>query len=46
MSNHYHLMLETPEGNLLRAIRHLDGVYTQGFNKRKKRRVGSLFQGR
>ena len=48
MPNHYHLMLETPEGNLARAMRHLDGVYTQGFNRRKgkKRRVGPLFQGR
>ena len=48
MTNHYHLMLETPEGNLSRAMRHLDGVYTQGFNRRKgkKRRAGPLFQGR
>lgn len=45
MPNHYHLMVETPDGNLSRALRHLDGVYTQGFNKRK-RRVGPLFQGR
>ncbi len=45
MPNHYHLMVETPQGSLSRAMRHLDGVYTQGFNKRKKR-VGPLFQGR
>lgn len=45
MPNHYHLMVETPEGNLSRAMRHLDGVYTQGFNQRYKR-VGPLFQGR
>lgn len=45
MPNHYHLMVETAEGNLSRVMRHLDGVYTQGFNKRK-RRVGPLFQGR
>ena len=47
MPNHYHLMVETLEGNLSRAMRHLDGVYTQGFNRRKgkKRRVGALFQG-
>ena len=45
MPNHYHLMVETPEANLGRALRHLDGVYTQGFNKRHKR-VGPLFQGR
>ncbi len=45
MPNHYHLMVETPAGNLSRAMRHLDGVYTQGFNSRKDR-VGPLFQGR
>lgn len=45
MPNHYHLMLETPEGNLSRSMRYLDGVYTQGFNRRRKR-VGPLFQGR
>lgn len=48
MPNHYHLMVETLEGNLSRAMRHLDGVYTQGFNRRKgkPRRMGPLFQGR
>lgn len=48
MPNHYHLMVETPEGGLSRAMRHLDGVYTQGFNRRrgKPRRAGPLFQGR
>ena len=46
MPNHYHLMVETPEGNLSRAMRHPDGVYTQGVNRRKQRRVGPLFQGR
>ena len=45
MPNHYHLMLETPLGNLSRAMRHLDGIYTQFFN-RKYERVGPLFQGR
>ena len=45
MPNHYHLYLETPDGNLSRAMRHLDGVYTQRFNKRNKR-VGPLLQGR
>lgn len=45
MNNHYHLFIETPEGNLSRAMRHLNGVYTQKFNK-KYSRVGSLFQGR
>jgi len=45
MSNHYHLIIETPEGNLSKGMRHLNGVYTQRFN-RKYRRVGHLFQGR
>ena len=45
MDNHYHLLLETPTPNLSRAVRHLNGVYTQSFNRRH-RRVGHLFQGR
>jgi REP element-mobilizing transposase RayT len=45
MTNHYHLMIETPDGNLSSGMRHLNGVYTQFFNKRH-RRVGHLFQGR
>jgi REP element-mobilizing transposase RayT len=45
MDNHYHLMIETPEGNLAAGMRQLNGVYTQRFNRRQ-RRVGHLFQGR
>jgi len=45
MNNHYHLLVETPEGELSRAIRYLNGVYTQYFNRRH-RRVGHLYQGR
>jgi hypothetical protein len=45
MSNHYHLLVETPQGGLNRALRYLNGVYTQTFNRRHKR-VGHLFQGR
>jgi putative transposase len=45
MDNHYHLIIETPEGNLARGMRQLNGVYTQAFN-RWHRRVGHLFQGR
>ncbi|MBN1332726.1 MAG: transposase, partial [Synergistales bacterium] len=45
MSNHYHLLIETPEANLSRGMRHLNGVYTQTFNV-KHGRVGHLFQGR
>jgi len=32
MANHYHLFIETPDANLSRIMRHLDGVYTQSFN--------------
>ena len=45
MNNHYHLLIETPEGNLSRGMRQLNGVYTQRFNK-KHQRIGHLFQGR
>jgi len=45
MDNHYHLVIETPEGNLSRGMRQLNGVYTQEFNRRHTR-VGHLFQGR
>ena len=45
MSNHYHLLAETPEGNLSAGMRHLNGVYTQQVNRRH-RRVGHVFQGR
>lgn len=45
MNNHYHLVIETPDGNLSKGMRQLNGVYTQAFNKRH-RRLGHLFQGR
>jgi len=45
MHNHYHLLLETPEGNLSQGIRQLNGTYTQHINK-KYQSVGHLFQGR
>ena len=45
MSNHYHLMIETPQANLSRGMRQLNGMYTQRFN-RAHRRVGHVFQGR
>ena len=34
MPNHYHLLIQTPEGNISRAMRHINGVYTQRFNRR------------
>jgi len=45
MNNHYHLLIETPYGNLSRGMRQLNGLYTQRFNQRHQR-VGHLFQGR
>jgi hypothetical protein len=45
MSNHYHLVVETPDGNLSAGMRHLNGLYTQNFN-RQDGVVGHLFQGR
>jgi len=45
MNNHYHLLVETPDGNLSKGMRQLNGVYTQVFNRRH-RRAGHLFQGR
>ena len=45
MDNHYHLLIETPEPNLVAGMRRLNGVYTQAFNRRHGR-VGHLFQGR
>lgn len=45
MGNHYHLLIETPEGNLSAGMRQLNGVYTQAFN-RTHQRDGHLFKGR
>jgi putative transposase len=45
MANHYHLLIETPKGNLSIGMRQLNGSFTQGFNRRHQR-VGHLFQGR
>ncbi|HDH01093.1 MAG TPA: hypothetical protein ENG80_04725 [Nitrospirae bacterium] len=45
MSNHYHLLVKTPEANLGRVMRHINGVYTQRYNRLKKS-DGPLFRGR
>ncbi len=45
MPNHYHLLIKTPEANLGRAMRHINGVYTQRHNRMRKT-DGSLFRGR
>ena len=45
MENHYHLVIETPDANLSRGMRQLNGVYTMRFNRRHDT-VGHVFQGR
>ncbi len=45
MTNHYHLMVETAEGNLSQGMRQLNGIYSQRVNRRHKL-VGHVFQGR
>jgi len=45
MTNHYHLLVNTPDGNLSRCMRHINGVYTQRFN-RSHHFDGQLFRGR
>jgi len=45
MDNHYHLLVCTPNANLSRAMRHINGVYTQRFNRTRKT-DGPLFRGR
>jgi REP element-mobilizing transposase RayT len=45
MNNHYHLVIETPDGNLSKGMRQLNGVYTQAYNRRHHR-PGHVFQGR
>jgi len=45
MTNHFHILLETVDGNLSRGMRHLNGSYSQYFN-RAHNLVGHVFQGR
>ena len=45
MDNHYHVLLETVNGNLSKGMRYLNGVYTQYLNHQHNR-VGHVFQGR
>jgi REP element-mobilizing transposase RayT len=45
MGNHYHLLIETPRANLSRIMRHINGVYTQRYNRLRKT-DGPLFRGR
>jgi len=45
MSNHFHLLLETPDGNISQGMRQLNSQYSQGFNRRHET-VGHVVQGR
>lgn len=45
MDNHYHILIETIEGNLSQGMRQLNGVYTQKSNRRHGR-AGHVYQGR
>ena len=45
MDNHYHLLIKTPRANLSRIMRHINGVYTQRYNRIRKT-DGALFRGR
>ena len=45
MGNHYHLVLHTRQANLSMLMRHLNGVYTQAYNRRHGK-GGHVFQGR
>jgi len=45
LGDHYHLLVKTPQGNLSRAMRHVNGLYTQRYNRLRKT-DGPLFRGR
>jgi len=45
LSNHYHILVQTPDANLARCMRHINGVYTQRFN-RTNHADGQIFRGR
>lgn len=45
LADSYHLLIKTPQPNLSHAMRQLNGMYTQRFNKEQKL-DGPLFRGR
>lgn len=45
MSNHFHLLIETPLGNLSEFMRHFNITYT-GYHNRRHKRTGHLYHGR
>jgi len=45
MSNHYHLLIETPQANLVKAMHDINAGYANWY-RTKYRLIGSIFQGR
>ena len=45
MGNHFHLLLETPQANLVSGMKYLMSTFSQGWNRTRQRR-GHVFQGR
>ncbi|WP_339719230.1 transposase [uncultured Pseudoalteromonas sp.] len=45
MTNHYHILIKTPDANLGKVMKHINGLYTQWFN-RNYHKDGALFRGR
>lgn len=45
MEKHFHLLLETPQANLVPGMKYLMGTFSQGWNRTRQRR-GHVFQGR
>ena len=45
MTNHYHMLIETPNPNMSKLMHYLNGSYT-GYINRRRKRSGHLFQGR
>ena len=45
MRNHFHMVVETPNGNWVAGMRWLSSAYTLRFNPRHKR-FGQVFSGR
>ncbi|MBA4366374.1 MAG: hypothetical protein C0403_01905 [Desulfobacterium sp.] len=39
MPNHYHLLVQTPDANLSRCMRHINGVYTQSYNRNRYKEI-------
>ena len=46
MNNHYHLLIETPDGNLSRGMRQLNGLYTGTIRTKGISKFSPLLPGR